>query len=94
MAVDSPKQISSQHCLAVIPARGGSKGIPRKNLKLLAGKPLIAHSIDAALQARLVDRVVVSTDDDEINARRFSLQTSPRIARKSRGKSFDSRLDR
>lgn len=52
--------------LAIIPARGGSKGIPRKNVALLAGKPLIAHTIDAALQASLVTRVIVSTDDAEI----------------------------
>ena len=54
--------------LAIIPARGGSKGIPRKNVLLLAGKPLIAYTIEAALQANGVDRVVVSTDDPEIGA--------------------------
>lgn len=48
--------------LALIPARGGSKGLKGKNIKELDGRPLIARSIDAALQARLVDRVVVSTD--------------------------------
>ncbi len=53
---------------AIIPARGGSKGIPRKNARLLAGKPLLAHAIDSALRARRVDRVVVSTDDPEIAA--------------------------
>lgn len=52
--------------LAIIPARGGSKGIPRKNVLPLAGKPLIAHTIAAALRARRVTRVVVSTDDEEI----------------------------
>lgn len=52
--------------VAIIPARGGSKGIPRKNVKLLAGKPLIAHTILAARAARTIARVVVSTDDDEI----------------------------
>ncbi len=52
--------------LAVIPARGGSKGIPRKNIKLLCGKPLVAWTIEAAQAARRVDRVVISTDDDEI----------------------------
>jgi N-acylneuraminate cytidylyltransferase len=52
--------------VAVIPARGGSKGIPRKNIKPLAGKPLIAWSIDAAKLSKLVDRVVVSTEDPEI----------------------------
>jgi YrbI family 3-deoxy-D-manno-octulosonate 8-phosphate phosphatase len=52
--------------LAIIPARGGSKGIPRKNIRELAGKPLLAHSIAHALEARHVTRVVVSTDDREI----------------------------
>ena len=52
--------------LVIIPARGGSKGIPRKNLRPLAGTPLIAYSIRSALAADHVTRVVVSTDDDEI----------------------------
>lgn len=52
--------------LAVIPARGGSKGLPRKNAKMLCGKPLVAYSIEAALKSRLIDKVVVSTDDEEI----------------------------
>ena len=54
--------------LAIIPARGGSKGIPRKNVRLLAGKPLLAHTIEHAQEARSVERVVVSTDDPEIAA--------------------------
>lgn len=52
--------------LAVIPARGGSKGIPRKNIRLLAGKPLIVHTIEHAMQSSLVTETVVSTDDEEI----------------------------
>jgi len=52
--------------IAVIPARGGSKRIPRKNIKPFCGKPMIAWSIDAALQSGCFDRVVVSTDDAEI----------------------------
>ena len=52
--------------LALIPARGGSKGIPRKNLMPVAGRPLIAHSILQAQQSRWVGRVLVSTDDAEI----------------------------
>ncbi len=52
--------------LALIPARGGSKRLPGKNIMALGGKPLIAHTIEAALQAQSVDRVVVSTDDGEI----------------------------
>jgi CMP-N-acetylneuraminic acid synthetase len=51
---------------AIIPARGGSKGLPRKNVRMLCGKPLIAWTIAAALQSETVDRVVVSTDDGEI----------------------------
>jgi YrbI family 3-deoxy-D-manno-octulosonate 8-phosphate phosphatase len=54
--------------LAIIPARGGSKGIPRKNIRLFAGHPLIAWSIAAAKQSSLVTRVIVSTDDEEIAA--------------------------
>ena len=54
--------------LAVVPARGGSKGIPRKNLQLLAGKPLVAHAVEAGLAAARVDRVVCSTDDEDIAA--------------------------
>lgn len=54
--------------LAVIPARGGSKGIPRKNIRNFAGYPLIAWSIAAAKQSRSVTRVLVSTDDEEIAA--------------------------
>lgn len=52
--------------LAIIPARGGSKGIPGKNLRPLMSKPLIAHTIEQARQAQGVSRVVVSTDDEEI----------------------------
>lgn len=52
--------------LAVIPARGGSKGIKRKNLVEIAGAPLVAHSIRHARAARRVDRVIVSTEDEEI----------------------------
>jgi len=54
--------------LALIPARGGSKGLPRKNVLPLAGRPLIAHSIQHALDARTITRTVVSTDDAEIAA--------------------------
>jgi len=54
--------------LALIPARGGSKGIPRKNIRTFAGYPLVAWSIAAGLQAKSVSRVIVSTDDEEIAA--------------------------
>jgi len=52
--------------VAIIPARGGSKRIPRKNIKTFHGKPLIAYSIEVALASNLFDKVVVSTDDEEI----------------------------
>ncbi|MBB1456677.1 cytidylyltransferase domain-containing protein [Pseudoalteromonas sp. SG43-5] len=52
--------------IAFIPARGGSKGVPQKNIKLLAGKPLIAWSIQQAKESELIDRVIVSTDCSEI----------------------------
>ncbi len=52
--------------LAIIPARGGSKGIPRKNLVEICSKPLVVHSIEHALAAEAVDRVIVSTEDEEI----------------------------
>ena len=53
-------------CVAIIPARGGSKRIPRKNIKLFHGKPLIAYSIETAIKSNLFDKVIVSTDDEEI----------------------------
>jgi N-acylneuraminate cytidylyltransferase len=61
MKSPSPKAVP-----AIIPARGGSKGLPRKNVLQLDGKPLLTHTIDAALDARHVSRVVVTTDDAEI----------------------------
>lgn len=56
----------NRRILAIIPARGGSKRLPGKNTKLLAGKPLIAWSIEAASKSRYIDRVIVSTDCDDI----------------------------
>jgi len=55
-----------QKIIAIIPARGGSKGIPGKNIKMFVGKPLIVHSIEHALTTPQIDTVYVSTDDDEI----------------------------
>lgn len=52
--------------LGLIPARGGSKGVPRKNIKLLDGKPLIQYTIEAAKESKLLTNIVVSSDDDEI----------------------------
>lgn len=66
----------NENIVAVIPARGGSKGIVRKNLKLLEGKPLIAHIIESSLKVPEIDRVIVSTDDEEIAqvARKFGAE--------------------
>lgn len=52
--------------IAIIPARGGSKGLPGKNVRPLNGKPLIAYAIEAALKAKHIDRVIISTDDEVI----------------------------
>lgn len=60
--------------LAVVPARGGSTGVPRKNLKKLGGKPLVVHSVEAALKASLVGHVLVTSDSDEI------LRTAGRVS--------------
>jgi CMP-N-acetylneuraminic acid synthetase len=57
---------TSLRVLAVVPARGGSKGLERKNLRRLAGKPLVSHAVEVGRAARLVSRVVCSTDDPEI----------------------------
>lgn len=64
---------SGRKILAVITARGGSKGVPRKNIKKLGGKPLIAYTIEAAKQSGLITRLIVSTDDEKIAevARKF-----------------------
>ncbi len=58
--------IDGKSVLALIPARGGSKGLPRKNVLPLAGKPLIAWSIEAAKGSKYIDKCIVSTDDNEI----------------------------
>ena len=58
--------MNSSKNIAIIPARGGSKRIPRKNIKDFLGKPIIAYSIEAAIKSELFDEVMVSTDDDEI----------------------------
>jgi len=66
--------------LAVIPARGGSKGIPRKNIKLLNGKPLIAYAIQTAKRSRYIDAIVVTTDDEEISS--IALQLGVKVRRR------------
>jgi CMP-N,N'-diacetyllegionaminic acid synthase len=58
--------INEKKVLAIIPARGGSKGVPGKNIKLLSGKPLIAWTITEAKKSKFIDRTIVTTDDDKI----------------------------
>lgn len=58
--------IHNQRVLAIVPARGGSKGLPGKNIKPLHGKPLLAYTLEAAQQSRYIDRIVVSTDSERI----------------------------
>jgi len=66
--------------LGITPARGGSKGVPRKNIRNLCGKPLLAWTIEAAKQSKLLDRYVVSTEDKEIAevARKYGAEVIPR----------------
>src|SRR5262245_55509195 len=68
--------MSRAEVLALIPARGGSKSVPRKNLLQIAGKPLIAYSIEHARTCAAITRVIVSTDDEEIAqvARQFGAE--------------------
>lgn len=68
---------SNKKIVCVVPARGGSKGVPRKNIKMIAGKPLIAYTIGQALQSPYIDRVIVSTEDAEIAdvSRQFGAET-------------------
>jgi len=67
-------------CVAIIPARGESKRIPRKNIKDFFGKPLIAYSIETALNSKLFDKIIVTTDDQEIMniAKEYGAQTYKR----------------
>lgn len=58
--------INDKRVLAVIPARGGSKGVPRKNIRELAGKPLIAWTIEEAKKSKYIDRIIASSEDEEI----------------------------
>ncbi|MCL6479846.1 MAG: acylneuraminate cytidylyltransferase family protein [Peptococcaceae bacterium] len=60
--------IDGKSVLAVIPARGGSKGVPRKNVRMVAGKPLIAWTIEEARKSLYIDRLVLSSEDEEIIA--------------------------
>ncbi len=61
-----PKKSSTPKILGIVTARGGSKGIPGKNIKILSGKPLIAYTIEAAKESGVLDRLILSTDDQKI----------------------------
>jgi pseudaminic acid cytidylyltransferase len=80
--------------LAIIPARGGSKRIPRKNIKDFLGKPIIAYSIEAALTSGLFDEVMVSTDDEEIAevARKYGAKV-PFLRSKANADDFSTTID-
>ena len=60
--------MSTMEILAVIPARGGSKGIPNKNIRVFAGKPLIVHTIRQAKLSKRISRVIVSTESERVAA--------------------------
>lgn len=80
--------------LGIIPARGGSKGVPRKNIKLLGGKPLIKYTIEAAIKAIGIDTLIVSTDDQEIaNISRDSGALVPFIRPSSLSTDLSSSVD-
>lgn len=68
--------------ISIIPARGGSKGISRKNVKLLSGKPLITYTIEGALRSKYLNRVIVSTEDEEIEniSKRYGAEVIKRPA--------------
>lgn len=73
--------IDGRRVLAVVPARGGSKGLPGKNVRPLMGKPLIHWTLEAAGRSQFIDRVVVSTDDDAIAAAAASAGFAPPFRR-------------
>ncbi len=80
--------------LAIIPARGGSKRIPRKNIKDFLGKPIIAYSIEAALESNLFSEVMVSTDDEEIAAvSRYHGAVVPFFRTKKNADDFSTTVD-
>src|SRR3954467_8927637 len=73
---EGPRVIGDQNVIAIIPARGGSKGLPGKNIVPVCGKPLLAWTIEAAQKTRFVDRLILSSDDQAIIgvARRYGCE--------------------
>ncbi|MGL4731447.1 MAG: cytidylyltransferase domain-containing protein [Clostridium sp.] len=86
--------INGKKILAIIPARGGSKGVHKKNIKDLCGKPLIGYTIEAAQKSNYIDRIIVSTDDNEIleAVKKFNLEV-PFIRPKELAKDDTSSMD-
>ncbi len=82
--------LEGKKVIAVIPARGGSKGIPQKNLSLLGNKPLISWPIETAVDAIEIDRVIVSTDDEEIAG--FALTKNAEVYMRPKELALDSSL--
>ena len=58
--------MNSKRALAVVPARGGSKRLPRKNVRKLCGKPLVAYTLEAAIESGCFDKIMLNSDDEEI----------------------------
>jgi CMP-N,N'-diacetyllegionaminic acid synthase len=89
-AILARMSVARRGVVAVIPARGASRGLPGKHLRLLAGRPVIAYTIDAALAARSIDEVLVSTDDAAIRAASIRLGASAPFLRPSELATDDS----
>ena len=90
----SDPMIAGGRVLGLIPARGGSKGVPRKNLRLLGGKPLLQWTVEAARASRHIDRLVLSTDDDEIAELGISLGLEVPFRRPAEASSDDGERSR
>lgn len=88
----SDEKQKEQSVVAIITARGGSKGLPRKNIRLVDGKPLIAHSILAALKCPSISRCIVSTEDEEIKA--VSLEWGAEVIDRPANLATDTALSR
>ncbi len=80
--------VNNRKIAAIIPARGGSKRIPKKNIRCIAGVPLVAYTIEASKRSRLLDRTVVSTDDEEIE--RIAKQYGAEVIRRPKELATDT----
>ena len=77
--------------ISIIPARGGSKSIPRKNIKIIGGVPLLKYSIDYSLNCKMVKRTIVSTEDEEIS--RYAIKFKSEVLKRPKGLAKDSTTD-